>query len=41
MKGGAWLCLFAPLVGTVLILLGGTRFSRRAEREAASLGEGS
>ncbi|TMM11575.1 MAG: hypothetical protein E6F98_10615 [Actinobacteria bacterium] len=30
MKGGAWLCLFAPLVGTVLILLGGTRFSRRA-----------
>jgi NADH-quinone oxidoreductase subunit L len=30
MKDGAWLCLFAPLVGTVLILLGGTRLSRRA-----------
>ena len=25
---GAWICLAAPLVGTVLILLGGTRISR-------------
>jgi NADH-quinone oxidoreductase subunit L len=25
---GAWLCLFAPLLGTVLILLGGTRIPR-------------
>jgi NADH-quinone oxidoreductase subunit L len=25
---GAWLCLFAPLLGTVLILLGGTRIRR-------------
>ena len=30
MRNGAWLCLFAPLAGTVLILLGGTRISRRA-----------
>ena len=30
MIGGAWLCLIAPLVGTVLILLGGTRIPRRA-----------
>src|SRR6266404_365002 len=29
MKGGAWLCLFAPLAGTVLILLAGTRIPRR------------
>jgi NADH-quinone oxidoreductase subunit L len=26
---GAWLCLIAPLAGTVLILLGGSRISRR------------
>src|SRR5579862_7873103 len=30
MKTGAWICLFAPLLGTVLILLGGTRITRRA-----------
>ena len=30
MRDGAWICLFAPLVGTVLILLGGRRISRRA-----------
>jgi len=30
MRNGAWICLFAPLVGTVLIVLGGTRISRRA-----------
>jgi NADH-quinone oxidoreductase subunit L len=30
MRTGAWLCLFAPLSGTVLIALGGTRVSRRA-----------
>jgi NADH-quinone oxidoreductase subunit L len=30
MRAGAWLCLFAPLAGTVLITLGGTRISRRA-----------
>ena len=29
MKTGAWICLFAPLLGTVLILLGGTRITRR------------
>jgi len=29
MRGGAWLCLFAPLAGTVLILLAGTRIPRR------------
>jgi NADH-quinone oxidoreductase subunit L len=28
MTGGAWLCLLAPLAGTILILLGGTRISR-------------
>jgi NADH-quinone oxidoreductase subunit L len=28
MTSGAWLCLFAPLLGTVLILLGGTRIPR-------------
>jgi NADH-quinone oxidoreductase subunit L len=30
MAAGAWLCLAAPLAGTVLILLGGTRIPRRA-----------
>jgi NADH-quinone oxidoreductase subunit L len=30
MSGGAWLCLFAPLAGTILILLGGTRIPRAA-----------
>jgi len=30
MRAGAWLCLFAPLAGTALITLGGTRISRRA-----------
>jgi NADH-quinone oxidoreductase subunit L len=30
MRTGAWLCLFAPLAGTVLITFGGTRISRRA-----------
>jgi len=30
MIAGAWLCLIAPLAGTVLILLGGTRIPRRA-----------
>ncbi|MBX5473487.1 MAG: NADH-quinone oxidoreductase subunit L [Thermoleophilia bacterium] len=30
MTGGSWLCLAAPLAGTILILLGGTRISRRA-----------
>ena len=29
MIGGAWLCLLAPLAGTILILLGGSRISRR------------
>jgi NADH-quinone oxidoreductase subunit L len=29
MRAGAWLCLFAPLAGTALITLGGTRISRR------------
>ena len=28
MTGGGWLCLTAPLAGTILILLGGTRTSR-------------
>ena len=28
MTGGGWLCLLAPLAGTILILLGGTRISR-------------
>jgi NADH-quinone oxidoreductase subunit L len=28
--GGAWLCLFAPLGGTLAITLAGTRISRRA-----------
>ena len=27
---GAWLCLFAPLLGAVLITLGGTRLPRAA-----------
>jgi NADH-quinone oxidoreductase subunit L len=30
MTGGAWLCLLAPLAGTVLILLGGVHITRRA-----------
>jgi NADH-quinone oxidoreductase subunit L len=30
MTGGAWLCLLAPLGGTILILLGGTRIPRVA-----------
>jgi len=30
MRDGAWLCLFAPLAGTIVILLGGTRIPRRA-----------
>jgi NADH-quinone oxidoreductase subunit L len=30
MTAGAWLCLFAPLAGTLLITLAGTRISRRA-----------
>jgi NADH-quinone oxidoreductase subunit L len=30
MRDGAWICLFAPLAGTVLILLGGGRLTRRA-----------
>ncbi len=30
MTGGAWLCLLAPLAGTILILLGGTRIPRVA-----------
>ncbi|HWX09499.1 MAG TPA: NADH-quinone oxidoreductase subunit L, partial [Gaiellaceae bacterium] len=30
MTAGAWLCLFAPLAGTVLITLGGTRIPRAA-----------
>jgi NADH-quinone oxidoreductase subunit L len=30
MIAGAWLCLAAPLAGTLLITLGGTRISRRA-----------
>ena len=30
MTGGAWLCLLAPLVGTILITLGGTRIPRVA-----------
>ena len=28
MRDGAWLCLFAPLAGTIVILLGGTRIPR-------------
>ena len=28
MTGGAWLCLLAPLVGTILILLGGSWIPR-------------
>ncbi len=30
MAAGAWLCLLAPLAGTIVILLGGSRISRRA-----------
>ncbi|MDX6474047.1 MAG: NADH-quinone oxidoreductase subunit [Gaiellaceae bacterium] len=30
MTAGAWLCLFAPLAGAVLITLAGTSISRRA-----------
>ena len=30
MTGGSWLCLLAPLGGTILITLGGTRISRLA-----------
>ena len=30
MTGGAWLCLLAPLVGTILILLGGSWLPRVA-----------
>jgi NADH-quinone oxidoreductase subunit L len=30
MSAGAWLCLTAPLAGTILILLAGTRIPRRA-----------
>jgi NADH-quinone oxidoreductase subunit L len=30
MIGGGWLCLTAPLAGTILILLGGTRIPRQA-----------
>ena len=30
MTGGSWLCLLAPLVGTILILLGGSRLPRVA-----------
>ena len=30
MTGGSWLCLLAPLAGTILILLGGTRIPRIA-----------
>jgi len=30
MTGGSWLCLLAPLVGTILLLLGGTRIPRLA-----------
>ena len=30
MTYGAWICLFAPLVATILILLGGTTLTRRA-----------
>ena len=29
MTGGAWLCLLAPLVGTILILLGGSWLPRK------------
>ena len=29
MRTGAWICLFAPLAGTLLIALGGTRIPRR------------
>jgi NADH-quinone oxidoreductase subunit L len=29
MRAGAWLCLFAPLAGTLLITLGGARIPRR------------
>jgi NADH-quinone oxidoreductase subunit L len=28
MTGGSWLCLLAPLAGTILILLGGTKITR-------------
>ena len=28
MTAGAWLCLFAPLAGTLVITLGGTRIPR-------------
>jgi NADH-quinone oxidoreductase subunit L len=38
MRAGAWLCLFAPLAGTLLIALAGARLSRRA---AAWLSTGS
>jgi len=31
MIAGAWLCLWAPLAGTVLILLGGSRIPRRVD----------
>jgi len=30
MTGGAWLCLLAPLAGTIAILLAGTRIPRQA-----------
>jgi len=30
MRYGAWICLLAPLAATILILLGGTKFTRRA-----------
>src|SRR5215831_3880984 len=30
MTWGAWICLLSPLVATFLILLGGTKLSRRA-----------
>jgi NADH-quinone oxidoreductase subunit L len=37
MISGAWICLFAPLLGTVLILLGGTRIPRVAAGWIATL----
>jgi len=30
MTAGGWICLISPLVATILILLGGTRLTRRA-----------
>jgi NADH-quinone oxidoreductase subunit L len=40
MSAGAWLCLTAPLAGTILILIAGTRIPRRAAAWLATLSVG-